>query len=108
MTIKRMIMFLAINMLTCSTAYTSSAFERMTQDNAGYFFDASYTDSMIRETGIDNQELLVAKLFSDGAAKKWKSLTEQNFSKEQIRDFFLGAVLFRGTVSERGGIAVAF
>ena len=108
MTIKRMIMFLAINMLTCSTAYTGSAFERMTQDNAGYFFDASYTDSMIRETGIDNQELLVAKLFSEGAAKKWKSLTEQNFSKEQVRDFFLGAVLFRGTVTERGGIAAFY
>ena len=108
MMIKRMTMFLAISMLTCSTAYTGSAFERMTQDNAGYIFDASYTDSMIRETGIDNQELMVAKLFSDGAAKKWKSLTEQNFSKEQIRDFFLGAVLFRGTVSERGGVAAFY
>ena len=108
MTIKRMIMYLVAGIMASSCAHAKSAFEKMTQDNASYFMDASYTDSKIRETGMDNQDLLVSKLFSDGAAKKWKGLLEQNFSKEQIRDFFVGAVLMRGPVTERGGIAAFY
>ena len=50
--------------------------------------EAAYAEGVLRETIITNGQLAVKALFSTDAAVKWRALTESNFSREQIRDFF--------------------
>ncbi len=99
---------LILLIMSLISVYAETAFDRITEKNAEYFIEASYTESTIRDNGISDTRRMIEKLFSKNAQKKWLAMVERYFSKEQIRDFFGGAVLLRGAVSERGGIGALY
>ena len=70
--------------------------------------EASYAESVLRETMITNAPLAVKALFTDDAAAKWTGFVEKNLSSEQVRDFFVGAVQLRGPVSGNGSVGGFF
>lgn len=69
------------------------------------FVEAAYAEGTLRTTMVTNQELAVKALFTDAAANRWRTFTEPEFSKEQIQDFFVGALQLRGPVNDKGSIA---
>ena len=105
---KHIILFFGSLLIMTSSLSAESAFAHLSEKNISHFLSASYTESKIRELGTTNPQLMLEKLFSSSAAKKWRTFTEPDFSDEQIKDFFIGAVLFRGPFSERGAIAAFY
>lgn len=71
----------------------------------GYEVDAVITESTLCEQGAIDPENAIKALFTKSAADKWNAFTGDDFSQEQLRDFFCGAFILRGPVSEKGGIA---
>ena len=63
--------------------------------------EASFMESTLRETMMTNETLAVRALFTEDAAARWRAFAEANFSREQIRDFFVGAVQLRGPVDAK-------
>lgn len=90
----------------CIVSVNASVENNMTvEENLIYEkIETAYAEGVLRETIITNEHLAVKALFSTEAAVKWKALTESNFSSEQIRDFFVGAVQLRGPVTKKAAV----
>ncbi len=67
--------------------------------------EAAFAEGVMRETMITNPPLALKALFTADAANKWRTLTEPNFSREQLRDFFVGTVQLCGPVNDKGAVA---
>ena len=102
----RDIVLLAIGGVMCATiTLADDAVRQMTESAAQDLLEAAYTEYHFRQTMMTNSELSVNAFFTVDAANKWRSLKDANFSNEQTRDFFVGAVQLRGPVSNKGSIA---
>lgn len=102
-----------VTFMTCAAAATlafAETEEAMGKEDrmALNLVEASYTESVLRETMITNAPLAVKALFTDDAAAKWIAFVEKYLSSEQVRDFFVGAVQLRGPVSEKGSVGAFF
>ena len=105
---KHIILFFGSMLIMTTSAFAESWFAHLNESNITDLISASYTESKLRELGSTNPRRMLEKLFSPGAATKWRSFTDRDCSEEQIKDFFIGAILFRGPVSERGAIAAFY
>lgn len=78
------------------------------EQKMNYEFEAAIPESELRERGAIEPNFAVKALFLENAIRKWDMMTKDDFSEEQLRDFFCGAVLIRGPVSDNGSIAAYY
>jgi len=100
---KRFLTALAVG-LACWLGAEAAEPEK-TDEEIDFEVDAVLTESELCSQGALAPEVAVKALFTDDAARKWYAITKDNFSEEQLRDFFCGVFILRGPVSKDGSIA---
>ena len=97
---------LCVTVLAFGLAYWMGAAEssEKSEREMEYEINATLTEGELLERGATEPEVAVEALFEEDAKKKWKRFTE-DFSLEQIRDFFCGAVILRGPVNQNSSLA---
>lgn len=80
----------------------------LAQSTAQAWADASLSESFLRTAMMTNQTVALRGFFTSGAERKWIQWTNEKFSQDQIRDFFFGAIQFRGPVEGKGAVGAYY
>ena len=73
------------------------------QQETAVFAKMAATEDAFRTMAARDPQMAVNGFFDNLAKLRWENFT-RDFSREQLRDFFLGALIFRGAFSEAGGV----
>ncbi len=95
------ITFCAVAILCCcGFSATMAQEEKFTpeQEEVVDFFKMTLTYEAFRKLAAESPEKAIEGFFTDRAKLRWENLTK-DFSREQLRDFFLGALIFQGGFS---------